>query len=184
LEDLVARVQNSGTIQDMERLFGIYNYEGRDLGFFLTLEDDNRINHTKLATTDIYLYDRQTLDQAAIALAHELNNALNYDLIGQLKQVVLAGTESESDFAKSMGQIEFNGIIYQALAAGELNIPYPLPADFALKLQNYQSGAISLATLQSWAYSNYGQQMIVAGSQMPGSVYYSRMYYGIIRGGQ
>lgn len=175
LADLEDEVQNSSTIGELERELGIYNYERLGLSNFVALSD--LPSETKMGTSEINLNDNQTLSDAALSLAHELNNAINSDLTAQLKQEAIDGTISESDFAEGAGQIEMNGVIYQALVASQLNISYNLPSPMAGQIQSYQAGAISLGTLQSWAYTNYGSNMYLFGTYESASSYYSQMYY-------
>jgi hypothetical protein len=180
MDDLVNTVQNSSTIQDMEQALGIYNYEGLDLSNIVTLSNDP--NQTEVGTTNINLNDNQTLDSAVLGLAHELNNALNANLTGQLESEATANTISEANFAQGLGQIEMDGVIDQALTASELGISYSLPSDFQSQITSYQAGTITLATLQTWAYSNYGSSMYLQSNGTNANTYYNQMYNALQAG--
>jgi hypothetical protein len=160
---------------------GIYPFEGVDLSAYVTLSNDP--GQTEFGTSNINLTDNLSLSSADLQLAHEMNNALNSDQDVQLGQEIKAGTLSEPAFAQACGQIEMNGVICQALVAGELNIPYPLPGPMALQLQNYQAGAISLQYLQNWAYTNFGSQMVLANNpNETANSYYNGLYYRLQSG--
>jgi len=180
MDDLVNAVQNSSIIQDMEQALGIYNYEGLDLSNIVTLSADP--NQTEVGTTNINLNDNQTLDSAVLGLAHELNNALNANLTGQLESEAAANTISEASFAQGLGQIEMDGVIDQALTASQLGITYSLPSDFQSEITSYQAGTITLSTLQSWAYSNYGSSMYLQSSGANANTYYSQIYNALQAG--
>jgi len=160
-------------IKSLDVLSILPNWTYDDFQSYIQMGDHSG---TIVGTEWITLNSGVDLNSAMLDLAHELNNADNDVLTGQLASEATQGTITEAAFATACGQIEMNGILDQVMVSQEIGTSSQFPQTLVDMVAAYESGEFTLSYLQNWAYSNYGSDMTAKGNGQSMSEYYQQLY--------
>ena len=137
------------------------------------LGDDS---HTDFGTEYPIIEDNTDLDNAILGLTHELNNAINADALGGIKNSVINGSMPIYDFVNACGLIEVGGLIDQIMVSQDLHFSNYIPDQLYTMTQAYRQTEFTFAYFQNYVWNNYANQITVAANHEPIMEYYVDLY--------